>query len=167
MAFTELELKPGDAGVKDTVNRFMITYAVKYSTDSQIKKIVQQETRKYSDDISKIKALFRYIIRKMTYKSDPPDAELVMSPKHTLLGTKNYGDCDDLSVALACLLLAAGYKCAYKTVAWKPGAGDNFSHVYVVVEYENGLVPLDPTMKEIGFGNEVSKIRRAKIWKAG
>ena len=159
----EKDLKPGDAGVEDTTE-IMRDFAVKYKNDPTTKALVKRITAGLKTDIAKIKALFNYVVKTMRYQSDPADAELVMSVKHTLHGNKRYGDCDDLSTALATLLICAGYKCGYKTVAWKPEAGDNFSHVYVMVEYEGGLLPLDPTMKEGGFGREVPHIRRSEIY---
>jgi len=166
------DLRDGDNGISDTIE-IMENFAVEYKNDSRVQAIIRDIDAKLThtgDDLKyhceRIKNIFNYICSKMTYVSDPDWAELVVSVKHSLFGDMPYGDCDDLSVALATLLLGAGYKTAFKTVAWrKSDPNQPFTHVYVVVlaQPEFWLV-LDPTMGTIGYGNEIREITRRKEW---
>lgn len=160
-------LKSGDAGVAQTI-KLMREYVLQYANNPQIKQLVAKLSDKSKVCTAKfktIKNIFLYITTNLSYTSDPDGVELVKSAKHTILGNKKYGDCDDLSVALATLLAAAGYKVWFRTIAWKKDAGDNFSHVYVVVELPCGeyVMPCDPSMSTKGFGNEVKWFRK-KDW---
>ena len=161
-------LKAGDAGVAQTV-KLMTEYVLSYANNPQIKSISERLRDNSGSCVSKfktIKNIFLYITRNMSYTSDPDGVELVKSVKHTILGSKKYGDCDDLSVALATLLASAGYKVWFRTIAWKKGQGNDFSHVYVMVELPCGkfVMPLDPSMSDKGFGNEVKWFRK-KDWR--
>lgn len=154
-------LKDGDAGVKDTIC-LMAKFVNEYSINPEIKAIANNLKKKNQEDTAK--AVFNYIVTNLRYVKDPPDTELVKSPKHTILGYSKYGDCDDLSVALATLLIASGIKnVKFRTIAWKKGSNLNFSHVYVVININGYWLPLDPTLGDKGFGVEV-KFKRHKDW---
>ena len=164
MAIHQTTLRDGDAGVEDTIC-LMRKFSQDYSKNSSVKTICRQ--LKGKNDGETIKNLFLFITKTMHYVKDPETVELVKSPKHTIIGNSNYGDCDDLSTALVTLLLSAGYKCWFRTVAWRPSNPETFTHVYVVVEVPNQgiIIPLDPTMGDQGFGKEVKWIRK-KDWSA-
>ena len=164
-------LKKGDAGVKQTI-KLMVEYANEYVLNPEIKKIVKDietvlDSRESFDSTCKrrfrlIEYIYIYIVHNMEYKLDPPNIELVKSAKHTILGDSKYGDCDDLSVALATLLKCAGFNCWYRTVAWKKESGNDFTHVFVMVELpcKTKVMPLDPSMRPGGFGNMVNYFRK-------
>ena len=172
MAVTKTILKPGDAGVADTI-QIMNGYVRKYARDRRVQAIVKQAEQRAAmersserREIAKLKYLYNYVVNKMTYKPDPQWAELVKSVKHTLFGSQPYGDCDDLSIAAATLFAGAGHKVAFKTVAWRPSDPDKrFSHVYLMVQAFGGWLPMDPTMGEKGFGNEIRQVTRRRNWK--
>lgn len=167
------QLKDGDEGVADTIE-IMRDFAIKYKNDARVQRIVKDIDAVISDKhdsgsfewhIERLKNLYMHVVNTMTYKSDPQWAELVMSVKHTLFGSKPYGDCDDLSVAAATLFLGAGYKAAYKTIAWRNSdEKKRFTHVYLLVQAKGVWFPMDPTMGEKGFGNEIRTVVRRKEW---
>lgn len=171
MNITQTVLKSGDAGVYQTIE-LMKKYVNEYAENLAIRKIVSDiETvmlhqKSFPSDCKKkfnfIWYLFYYICVNMKYELDPPNIELVKSPKHTILGNSKYGDCDDLSVALATLLKSAGYNVWFRTVAWKKEQPDTFTHVFVMVELPCGekVMPLDPSMNTGGFGNMVNYTRK-------
>ncbi len=161
MTVTNTKLRGGDRGVKDTIE-LMKQYAREYASNPQIQRLAAS-LASYCEECT-LKNIFQYVVRTIQYRYDPPGVELVASPKHTILGNRKYGDCDDLSVALAALFMAAGHKCKYKTIAWRPNNPRQFSHVYVMVSFERGWIPMDAVMGMAGFGNEVKNVKRNKLW---
>lgn len=165
-------LKKGDAGVIQTVE-LMISYVNQYYQNKGITAIVNKirnytNSQKYTDScyskIALIHNIFKYVKANFKYTPDPQGMELVVSPKHTLLsGAIKHGDCDDLSVILATLLKSAGYPVWFRTVAWKKETGNNFTHVFVMVELpcKSLVLPLDASMPDDnGFGNMVNYFRK-------
>lgn len=158
---TNLPYRGGDAGVEDTI-KIMREYSRELSTDARVKNLVKAFT---GEDYQQIKKAFNYIVSKIRYQEDGAD-EVVKSVKWTLFGPQPYGDCDDLSVALATLLLAMGFRVAFVTIAWKPGS-DDYSHVYCIVYVPSigGWMPVDPTRGLTGYGWEMEKVKRRTFWK--
>lgn len=160
MIKTQTILKPGDAGVKDTVD-LMYNYINQWKTDQRIKDLVSKF--KTYNELETAKKIFNYVVNTVKYKFDPEGIELVKSVKHTILGNMKFGDCDDLTVALNTLLEAAGIKTQIKTIAWRKN-NNAFSHVYTIAYINNNWLPLDPTLKNTGFNHEVN-YHRFKVWK--
>ena len=160
----ERNLRSGDTGVGDTIC-LMQKFVADYKDNQAIKQIVSRH--RGGTDWETAKALHDYVVRTIKYVADPPNQELVKSAKHTILGNSKYGDCDDLSVALATLFEAAGIKTYFRTVAWRPKKRA-FTHVYVVayIKEAGGYVPFDPTMGKSGKSKEV-KYHRERTWNNG
>jgi len=163
MIVTKQILQRGDSGVLQTLD-LMKSYVNEYKDNLQIKGIVNKlsQNSNCNNKMQTIKNIFLYIVNNINYIPDPNNIELVKSAKHTILGSLKYGDCDDLSVALATLLKAYGLKVWFRVVAWKRENGNDFTHVYVIVELpcKKYIMPLDPSMGEKGFGNEVKYFRK-------
>ena len=151
----------GDAGIGDTIC-LMRKYVRDYKSNLQVQALVAKFKR--STNWETAKALHDFVVDNIRYESDPPDKELVKSVKHTIFGNMKYGDCDDLSVALATLLEACGIETKFRTVAWRPGK-NAFSHVYVMayISEAKGWVAFDPTMGKQGKSKEV-KYNRERTW---
>lgn len=171
MNITRAILKNGDSGVTQTI-KLMREYVNEYALNPDIKKLVSDiaKVMDYQNEFKSscerrfklIEYIFIYIIHNIKYKLDPPNIELVKSAKHTILGNSKYGDCDDLSVALATLLKSAGFNVWFRCVAWKKEYGDAFTHVFVMVELpcRTKVMPLDPSNNVSGFGNMVKYFRK-------
>lgn len=171
MNITKSVLKNGDAGIIQTI-KLMSQYVNEYISNPQIIQLVNEientmiKQVNFKKDCEKrfelIYYIFLYIVHNLRYELDPPNIELVKSPKHTILGNSNYGDCDDLSVALATLLKSAGFNVWFRCVAWKKETGKAFTHVFVMVELpcHTKVMPLDPSMNINGFGNMVNYFRK-------
>lgn len=71
------------------------------------------------------------------------------------------GDCDDYCTLLAAMLLAAGFACAFVTIAADPITND-WSHVYVAVPIDGRWIALDASHGP-AVGWEASG-RRKQIW---
>ncbi|HRP02932.1 MAG TPA: hypothetical protein PLE30_09835 [Candidatus Kapabacteria bacterium] len=107
MIVTKEILKSGDAGVTQTM-QLMRFYVLEYANNTQIKQIVNKlsVSGTCNAKMKTIKNIFNYVVDTIKYTPDPNNIELVKSAKHTILGNMKYGDCDDLSVALATLYKA-------------------------------------------------------------
>lgn len=156
MRVTKKEIPIGDEGIRQTIIK-MRQFVNDYYQNERIVNLA----KKLGTDEN----IYAHVVKKIKYKNDPDGIELVASPKHTILGNRNFGDCDDMSVALATLLKAKGRTVYFRTAAWKPEnkakGDDSFTHVYVVIQSGGRLIPLDVTMND--FGREVVWYRK-KDW---
>lgn len=96
------------------------------------------------------------------------DKELLIVPPLLLSMPEPMGDCDDFSLLLAAMLLCAGMKPYWVTVAADQNDLRKFSHIYVCVrlEDEGTHMCLDAgnRMAMVAPGWEESKITRKAIW---
>jgi hypothetical protein len=91
---------------------------------------------------------------------DPDGVELLQDPVYIITQAQSgnaRGDCDDMALLIATMLISAGIKPYFKVVRWKSKSG-NFNHIYVAVNDSNYKEPrqwiiLDAIVKdqEIGF----------------
>ena len=143
-------LPPGDEGVVKTLS-FMIEFALEARGDAKIQQLSKE--LRGADDIDTITRMFRYVVRTFPYVRDPNDSEFLTHPKHLIRKRSPYTylDCDDLSMLLASLLLAGGFRVGYRVIAWRR---PEYTHVFPVVFVNNQWRPLDPVMKEAGLFNQ-------------
>lgn len=96
------------------------------------------------------------------------DKELLIVPPVLLAMPNPQGDCDDFSVLLASMLLCAGLKPFFITVAADGLEPQKFSHVYVAVKLpdEGKYLTLDAgnRLPMVPPGWESGKITRKAIW---
>jgi transglutaminase-like putative cysteine protease len=157
-----LPYRNGDAGVSDTID-MMIDYAREYRADSRVRQIIN--SLKSPNEAKFLRNIHDYIVAKIEYQHDPDDAEVVASVNYTLFGNRPYGDCDDLATAEATLLLCAGYRVKFATIAIN-GSRD-FGHVYLIVFIPSigAWIPFDPTKGRAGFGWQYKPVVRRKYWR--
>jgi transglutaminase-like putative cysteine protease len=174
------EIGRGDAAITKTLDHMIRlarrdartpdvrTLAKKLSTHCEGMTDVQKE-------FCKVKAAFDWVVDNIDYKFDhqhvtewadvknPATTEFLIAPKHQL-GVL-VGDCDDMSMMLAAILGAMGFKVKYKVIAWR---GQDFTHVYVEVLMPNAAgeyrwFPMDPVAGNSGFAWEKSPVIRKKV----
>lgn len=96
------------------------------------------------------------------------DKELLIVPPVLLAMANPQGDCDDFSLLLAAMLLCAGVRPYFVTVAADPLEPQKFSHIYVCAELadENNHLCLDAgnRMPMVPPGWESGKVTRKAIW---
>lgn len=160
-------LRGGDPDIDKTVG-LMKLFAWNDYNSRAIMQIASAIKSKYKTDIQQIKAAFFFVITTMGYVEDGKN-EFVASPRHTLTWLRQ-GDCDCMTTALLCLLLALGFRKLYaKVIAWKEdeNQSDEFTHVYALVYVPSldKVIPLDPVMEYEGFGHEKLPVKRIKIYK--
>ena len=156
----EMRLQAGDRGVDDTV-AFMSEFTRKYTGHRQvIEELRSNDLVDIRDKDKTIKNIYDYFANLYTYKPDPEGIELIRSPKWTILNGERWGDCDDLSCALATYLRTAGVDCKFRTGAWKKETGNAFTHVWLLAKGKRGYVPLDPSAGKNGYLKEVNWHRK-------
>lgn len=107
-------------------------------------------------------AIGDFVKAKVRYVRDPENIEYLQDPKdlikHIQEGTAQ-GDCDDMALLCATLLLAVGHQPSYRAVRYEQAFG-NFNHIYVV-DYEKNpygkqeRIVLDCILKDREIGTEV------------
>lgn len=107
-------------------------------------------------------AIGDYVKRKVRYVRDPEGVEYLQDPldliKHLQEGTAQ-GDCDDMSLLIASLLLSIGHLPFFRAVRYSQPVG-NYNHIYVVVYEKNHRerprrIVLDAILKDKVIGFEV------------
>lgn len=97
------------------------------------------------DYASEVLALNYWVYQNVRYISDPTNVELVKDPER-LIQTGS-GDCDDIAVLCAALLLAVGKTPAFMLVAFNGSPMP--SHVFALAKTPSGWVPLDPVANRV------------------
>ncbi len=153
------KIPDGDAGIRQTV-KHMIELANRDANSPEVKKIAQKFS---GTDLEKIEAAFRYVVKNVPYRDDPDDYELLIAPKYSLTQSTG-GDCDDQMMALAAILKAMGYDCAFRILAWR---SNSFTHVNVrcKVPSMGRWLALDPVMKGSGYGKEKVPVLREELYR--
>ena len=110
-------------------------------------------------------AIGAWVQKNVRYVRDPDGIEQLTDPV-TLLdqiqkGNGAQGDCDDMSLLIASLLLSIGHQPLYRCVRFRGETSGPFEHIYVVVNEENhgdaapSLLALDAILKRKPIGTEV------------
>lgn len=101
-------------------------------------------------------------------QADQLDKELLIPPPLLLAMPQPMGDCDDFSLLTASMLLAAGLRPYFVTVAADDSMPRKFSHIYICVrlEDEQSHLCLDSgnRLPMVPPGWESSKVSRKAIW---
>lgn len=107
-------------------------------------------------------AIGDYVKRKVRYVRDPENIEYLQDPVDLVKQIQNgfaQGDCDDMSLLTASLLLSIGAAPVFRAVRYEGHMG-NYNHIYVVVFEQNPheaqtRIVLDCIMKDKPIGFEV------------
>ena len=106
-------------------------------------------------------AIGDYVKRKVRYVRDPENIEYVQDPLDLVKQIQNgtaQGDCDDMALLTASLLLTIGHSPLFRAVRYGQPIG-NYNHIYVVVYERNKYqkkerVVLDCILKDKPIGAE-------------
>ena len=155
-------------GNVDTIN-MMKKVARLRAGDPLIRKlalnILQQSGVPSHHFVDEALAIGKYVQRKVRYVRDPENIEYLQDPvdlvKHMQNGTAQ-GDCDDMALMVATLLLAIGHQPAFRAVRYQQPLG-NYNHIYTIVHEKNPYgnserVVLDAILKDRPIGTEVEHI---------
>ena len=163
-------LPEGQQGNLDTIN-FMIRVARLRASDPLPRKLAlnilsdyQVPSNNFADESL---AIGDYIKNNVRYVRDPDGIEYLQDPVDLIntmataaqTGNLAQGDCDDMALLIATLLLSIGHTPYYRAVRYKADSG-HYNHIYVV-DYDRNQgsgkmrIVLDAIMKQYPIGYEV------------
>lgn len=150
------EIGSGDAAIDKTVSEMWRLI----NRDTKAPEIKAQAKKlKAETNIETIKNTFNYVWKNFPYKSDPAGYEQLTAPVHMINGNNPREDCDGLVMLLITLLQANNIPARIKVIAWRK---NDYTHVICEAKHGSYWMPLDPTRKTDGFGNQVRKVIREK-----
>jgi len=155
VTFLDRPLRPGLRGVIDTV-RIIIALICMGSRDPAVERVVVDDQLPL-DSLGRAVAVFLKVKRHVTYTEDPPDIELVQSARRTL--RRKAGDCDDFTVLIGALLVAAGLRVRVRVV--RTGVHRQFNHVLPEAMVRGGWFTLDATTPESKPGDVVAGVTKS------
>lgn len=107
-------------------------------------------------------AIGDYVKNRVRYVRDPENIEYLTDPVDMVKNIQNgtaQGDCDDMALLAATLLLTVGHQPLFRAVRYEQPLG-NYNHIYVV-DYEKNpygkkqRIVLDCILKDKPIGSEV------------
>jgi hypothetical protein len=134
----------GIVGNLDTV-QVMKRMAREYSRHPIVKRlatnILHHQNIPSHHYLREAQAIGRFVQQHVRYVKDPVGTESLQAPDMMIraMADAGYvmGDCDDMSLLIASLLMSIGIRPKFRTVRYKGDSGP-FNHIYVVV-YENNI----------------------------
>ena len=168
LKITESEIGDGLGGNIKTIDMMKKVARIR-SGDPLLRKlalnILQEYGVKSHHFVDEALAIGDYVKNRVRYVRDPDNIEYLTDPlemlKHVQDGTAQ-GDCDDMALFCATLLLAIGHQPLFRAVRYEQPLG-NFNHIYVVDYDKNPYgqkmrVVLDCIMKDQPIGYEVQQL---------
>lgn len=164
----ETEVGDGLAGNVQTIKKMREVARIR-SNDPLIRKlalnILEQAQVPSNFYLDEALAIGDYVKNKVRYVRDPADAEYLQDPLDLVKQIQNglaQGDCDDMSLLAATLLLSVGHEPSFRAVRYQDNSGA-YNHIYVV-EYERNeqgpiqRVVIDCILKNQQIGSEVPHV---------
>ena len=112
--------------------------------------------------VSEALAIGDYVKAKVRYVRDPENIEYLLDPVDMVKAMQKgdaQGDCDDMALVVATLLLTIGHQPLFRAVRYD-NLGGNYNHIYVV-DYEKNpygekeRIVIDCILKDKPIGSEV------------
>lgn len=160
------EIADGFAGNKQTLSK-MIELAKARRGNPMVRRLAENILDHYQvgshDYQREVIAIGDFVKQKVRYTKDPAGIEYVQDP---LLMIENMsklgyvaGDCDDMSLLVATLLLSVGHEPYFKVVKYSPNSS-SWNHIYVYVNARNTYgdtkwISVDAIAKNKKIGYEV------------
>ncbi len=142
----------------------MVQFANKGKIDPRVRSLVEEICKDIAqgDYASEVLACYYWVCQNIRYMRDIQDVEYVSEPRRIL--ETRAGDCDDMSVLLAAMLLTCGNSVDFVLASFVPSGMP--SHVFVQVRTPTGVVPLDP-VANFDTAKMISRILSAKVIRVG
>lgn len=127
--------------------------------------ILQQSQVPSHHFLDEAAAIGEFVKRKVRYVRDPDNIEYLTDPLDMVKQMQNgnaQGDCDDMSLLAATLLLSVGHQPMFRAVRYENAMG-NYNHIYVVEHDRNpgqqaSRIVIDCILKDRPIGSEVNHI---------
>lgn len=165
--------KDGEQGNLATVD-FMRKIARERATHPLVRQlginILNEAQTKSHNHADEAVAIGRWVQQNVAYMKDPDGVELLQDPIYIIKKSQSNearGDCDDMALLMATLLISIGIKPSFKIVRWQKPNG-NFNHIYVTVKEGNykqqpQVISLDAIVKDQEMGFELQSMSSRTI----
>ena len=159
-------LAAGEAGTAQTIARMrqLVDEALHDPSIVRLAKDIVRNVPAF-DEAGEAQAIYNWVSTHIRFTKDVVNKELLYAPTDLL--KVGAGDCDDISMLMATLLMAIGYPARMVTVAANATAPDQFSHVYVEAEVPAGSgqwIAMDAARPDSMFGFEPPVYSRKRAW---
>jgi hypothetical protein len=159
-------LLSGEPGTKQTIDlmRHLIDEAVADANFVRFAVDLVRSVPAYND-LGEAQTIYKWVQGHIRFTKDPVTKEKLYPPQELL--KIRAGDCDDISMLMAALLIAIGYPARLITLAANPASPDEFSHVYVEGEIppgSGGWLPMDAARSDAEFGVAPPSYSRKRAW---
>jgi Transglutaminase-like superfamily len=114
------------------------------------------------DEMGEAQAIYDWVKSNIRFTKDPATKEKLYPPAELLKICA--GDCDDISMLMATLLMAIGYVARLVTVSANGSAPDQFSHVYAEAQVQGQWIPMDAARPDSLFATEPPMYYRKRAW---
>ena len=127
---------------------------------------------KSQDYINEARAIGAFVQKKVRYVRDIEGVETLHDPVTLIDQIKRnqaQGDCDDMALLIATLLLSIGHQPFFAIVKYHKNPNGGFNHIYTVVYEKNWGSPLkkrivlDAILKRVPIGTEVRYVTKEEI----
>lgn len=155
-------LLSGDAGTEQTISKMreLVDSALRNPSIIRLAKDIVASAPAYNET-AEAQAIYNWVLSNIRFTRDPVSKETLYPPAE-LLKIRS-GDCDDISMLVATLLMAVGIPARLVTVSANPSSSD-FSHVYAEGQIEGEWTPIDPARVDSAFGQGPAMYFRKRAW---
>lgn len=155
----------GLAGNLSTVDKMKVLARARAS-ELAVREFTLGVLRQYGigshDYINEARAIGDYVKNNVVYRRDPEGVEQLLDPLlmiQDIQQNRAAGDCDDMALLIATMLLSVGCQPYFRTVRYN-GTWGPYNHIYVVVYDRNSRGPssrlaIDAIVKDRPIGYEV------------
>ena len=153
----------GDAGVSQTVAKMrdLIDQSLR---DPAIIRLATDIVRNVPphDDMGEATAIYDWVQANIRFTKDPIGKEKLYPPTELL--NIRAGDCDDITMLMAALLMAIGINARAITVSASDEDPSQFSHIYPEAQIGGQWVPMDAARPDAMFGAMPPMYYRMRAW---
>jgi len=164
MGLKTREIPYGDVGTGisiDEMRRLVETGRAELKNIYLARQITQNDGPR--DYRAHVASLYTWVQKRIPFRRDPVDVELLQDLQSILAQPFPSGDCDEKSVAFATLVECIGIPTRFVT---SRGPNGDFAHVYVQVEIpDEGWITADTTREQFALGDESVTPFGKKIWR--
>jgi hypothetical protein len=156
-------LADGDAGAHFSVDsmRAAVDRALKSPQIYELARRIVQNVPPY-DDAQEVKALYDWVHQNIRFVKGVSGKQSIQTADATL--AMQAGQCTDMAILLAALVMSIGYPAGFRAIASDPGAPDQFNHIYPEVQLEGAWVPIDAARADASFGVPPARIYRSEFF---
>lgn len=156
-------LADGDPGAEQTVSdmRSLVDAALKDPRIYVLAREIVQDVPPY-DDARELQATYNWVLTNIRFVKGTIGKQSLQAAPATL--ALRAGQCTDISILLAALLMSIGYPVRLVAAATEPDAPDQFSHIYPEVQADGVWIPVDAAREHAQFGVPPARVFRREVY---